>query len=445
MPGDLGRFKVSDLPNSFYYIQCEKEKMHSRLLYEGPWTVAGRILQLVPWRKGFQPTFEQLSAATIWIQLYHLPIELWNRDILETVASHFGKVLKVDDHTLSRSRTRFARVCIEIDLSAPLQQGVWINYGDNSILVLIQYEKIRVFCFRCGIIGHGEAQCLKPGNRIHTHFSMPVSVPADVPMMSETSMTIYGVGPEHCRFHNTDGIENDPVDVNFSSENDLGPWLIARRHRVSREGRGDGALPRGLRRDDAPASDTLASTVEPNRHVEGSLSPHAAHGGLTRRGRGSSSSAHHVAPHLAVDKGKAPLLNATTWETGENSSLTSHPPPPSLGTQKNPVHTSLQPLSPFENLRHLVDITPPTTVSNALRATDVTPHSSFRPLLLFLLRAVLIRLPTKLWLEKLRRPFPITMLLTLQKLRLNLKWKLMKRMIQKWRPMKILKWNLTMK
>lgn len=45
---DLGRFKVSDLPNGYYYIQCKKEEMHSRLLREGPWTVAGRILQLAP-------------------------------------------------------------------------------------------------------------------------------------------------------------------------------------------------------------------------------------------------------------------------------------------------------------------------------------------------------------------------------------------------------------
>lgn len=47
---------------------------------------------------------------------------------------------------------------------------------------------------------------------------------------------------------------------------------------------GGGFLPRGLRRDDATASDMLQPTIEPNSHVDGSFSSHAARGGFVRRG-----------------------------------------------------------------------------------------------------------------------------------------------------------------
>ena len=57
----------------------------------------------------------------MWIQIYHLPIELWSGDILEMVASQFDKVLKIDEHILDRSRAKFARICVELDLSQPLQ------------------------------------------------------------------------------------------------------------------------------------------------------------------------------------------------------------------------------------------------------------------------------------------------------------------------------------
>lgn len=95
-------------------------------------------------------------------------------------------------------------------------------------------KKIPVFCFRCGIIGHGEAQCSKPGNHTHAHSSMPSSTPIDVLVMNETSMNIDGVGLEHCSFQNTDSIEKDPVEINFLGENDLGPWLIVHRRRAFR-------------------------------------------------------------------------------------------------------------------------------------------------------------------------------------------------------------------
>lgn len=134
---DFGSLKVSNLLNGYYFIQCETEELQNRLLFDGPWTIASRILQLASWREGFQPTIEQLSTTAVWIQIFHLPIELWNVETLEAMVSFFGKVLKIDEHTQSQSRTRFARVCIEINLRLPLQQGVWVKYGDSNILALV--------------------------------------------------------------------------------------------------------------------------------------------------------------------------------------------------------------------------------------------------------------------------------------------------------------------
>ncbi|XP_039115860.1 uncharacterized protein LOC120251398 [Dioscorea cayenensis subsp. rotundata] len=119
----LGDFSVANLPNGFYFISCETQEMQNKLLWDGPWSVAGRILQLAPWSGSFQPAFEKLSLAAVWIQIYHLPIELWSGEILEQVASQFGRVLKVDDHTIDRLRAKFARICVELDLEQPLQPG----------------------------------------------------------------------------------------------------------------------------------------------------------------------------------------------------------------------------------------------------------------------------------------------------------------------------------
>lgn len=43
----LGDFSFSDLPNGFYFICCNSLEMQAKLLWDGPWTIDGRILQLL--------------------------------------------------------------------------------------------------------------------------------------------------------------------------------------------------------------------------------------------------------------------------------------------------------------------------------------------------------------------------------------------------------------
>lgn len=43
-------------------------------------------------------------------------MELWGAKILESTASHFGRVVKIDEHTIARSRSKYTRIRIELDL-----------------------------------------------------------------------------------------------------------------------------------------------------------------------------------------------------------------------------------------------------------------------------------------------------------------------------------------
>lgn len=69
----------------------------------------GLVLQLFPWQPNFQPVTAKLSNAAIWVQIHHLPIEWWEDEILEDIASKIGRVLKVDEQTSSLNRARYAR------------------------------------------------------------------------------------------------------------------------------------------------------------------------------------------------------------------------------------------------------------------------------------------------------------------------------------------------
>ncbi|XP_039144885.1 uncharacterized protein LOC120282194 [Dioscorea cayenensis subsp. rotundata] len=170
---NLGEIQISDLPNGFLLIRCPDQIVLQCLLSDGPWTINGIILQLTPWRPFFEPAFTKLTSAAVWVQLHNLPIEFWSGDTIETITSHLGNLLKIDDLTLSLTRTKYARVCIEVDLSKPLNKGFWLGDDLNRIFVIILYERLPTFCYSCGVIGHGSSNCNRSPAAGNTKVSQP--------------------------------------------------------------------------------------------------------------------------------------------------------------------------------------------------------------------------------------------------------------------------------
>lgn len=159
------------------------------------WPVVGcqTYFGTLPMVGEFQPTFEKLSTAAIWIQIYHLPMEPWGGEILEIMASQFGSVLKIDEDTFDCSRAKFARVCVDLDLEQPLQQGTWVKYGGFSVLILVLYEKLPVFCFRLGRVGHGKANYSFTGSHLLSGLHVSSFLVETKQVQDETEMQVNGI------------------------------------------------------------------------------------------------------------------------------------------------------------------------------------------------------------------------------------------------------------
>lgn len=86
------------------------------------------------------------------MKLHHLPIKYWEGEVLEIIGKQFGKLLKVDDHTEKLSRMKFARICVEIDLSRPLKRDFWIGDEGHRCILAVLYERLLVFYYKCGLV-----------------------------------------------------------------------------------------------------------------------------------------------------------------------------------------------------------------------------------------------------------------------------------------------------
>lgn len=287
---DLGSYQISDLPNGCLLIRCGTMEAMQRLLFEGPWAVNSNILQLGPWQPFFEPAFMKLSTAAIWIQLYNFPVEFWDGESLESISSLLGRLLKIDDFTSSMSRSKYAWICIEIDLAKPLKQGFWLGDDGHRVFVVVLYERIPIFCYKCGLIRHGS------NNYSHRSFDGPEhplpphcndlgvrqrqEVRGDSDIMSEGMEAWLDSRPED----SLGGYEN----FEESPKTKFGPWMLVMRRRGHGGGRGGagGSAGSGSRAVHVSLSDL--DSHPPNVSIPRSSAAWATHDGGSLRGRGGS-------------------------------------------------------------------------------------------------------------------------------------------------------------
>lgn len=91
----------------------------------------------------------------LWVRILDLPVKFFKDFTVAKIGKILGDVVKVDPLTIGQSRGKFARVCIEIDLSKPLRPVVEVQ----NIAYHVVYEGISMICFECGCFGHPKDKC----------------------------------------------------------------------------------------------------------------------------------------------------------------------------------------------------------------------------------------------------------------------------------------------
>ena len=91
----------------------------------------------------------------VWIRLLELPIEFYEPSAILKIGQAIGPVLRIDAHTASNVRGRFARLCVQVNLDKPLINSIQIG----KMAQKVQYEGLNSLCFACGHMGHRKESC----------------------------------------------------------------------------------------------------------------------------------------------------------------------------------------------------------------------------------------------------------------------------------------------
>ncbi|GAB2254148.1 hypothetical protein Droror1_Dr00021957 [Drosera rotundifolia] len=150
-----GEMVFLDLNNGFFMARFEKDEDLERVIFGGPCVIMGHYLTVRRWSPSFDPDSESIDMTLVWVRITGLPIIYYESNVLQTIATTIGKPYKVDDTTLNAARGRFARICVELDLSVSLVGAVIVD--DKRYQV--EYEGLHIICFHCGLYGHGSDAC----------------------------------------------------------------------------------------------------------------------------------------------------------------------------------------------------------------------------------------------------------------------------------------------
>ncbi|XP_057723606.1 uncharacterized protein LOC130939520 [Arachis stenosperma] len=115
----MGSIEVIDLGNDFFNVKFYSQEDLDFALTEDPWKILNHYISIHSWQPNFNPFEATIDKIAAWIRLPDLAIEYYEKNMLNKIGDVIGRTLKVDTNTADKSRGKFARLCVELDLTAP--------------------------------------------------------------------------------------------------------------------------------------------------------------------------------------------------------------------------------------------------------------------------------------------------------------------------------------
>ncbi|WJX46615.1 hypothetical protein P8452_33396 [Trifolium repens] len=145
-----GVINIIDLSNDYYLVAFSHEEDQYAALMDDPWFIYDHYLTVKEWSPKFHPASDTIKEVAVWLRISGLPIEYYDSKALHFIGNRIGKTIKVDKNTLAQERGKYARLCVQVNLTKPLLAMFTIKGRKYNI----EYEGLHMLCTTCGRFGH---------------------------------------------------------------------------------------------------------------------------------------------------------------------------------------------------------------------------------------------------------------------------------------------------
>jgi 14-3-3 protein epsilon len=126
----------------------------------GPWSFDNNTLIMERVQIGMQIENIPLFHTDFWVQVHNLPMGLMKETVGVKLANYIGSFLEYDKNNNTCFWRQHMRIRVKVDVRQPLKKDTKVKDKTGGwCTVNFKYEKLGVFCFVCGIMGHAENKC----------------------------------------------------------------------------------------------------------------------------------------------------------------------------------------------------------------------------------------------------------------------------------------------
>ncbi|MBA0628886.1 hypothetical protein Godav_023517 [Gossypium davidsonii] len=108
----------------------------------------------------YYPTMKS-TMANLWhpVKVHDVPIDFYSENLAIQLGNFIGIFQEYDGSSLGKEIMNFMRIRVQIDIRRPLKRKKQVMFKNKCSYVRFKYERLTLFCFYCGRLGHNDSFC----------------------------------------------------------------------------------------------------------------------------------------------------------------------------------------------------------------------------------------------------------------------------------------------
>ncbi|GAU22462.1 hypothetical protein TSUD_123490 [Trifolium subterraneum] len=151
---------VKEVTQGLYLFQFFHPLDVEEVMKGGPWLFDNYTLVIDRMKVGVALHDIPLYHVNFWVQIHNVPVGMMLEKVGKGLANYIGEFVEYDKNNSTSFWRQYMRVKVRVDVRRPLkiEKKIMLNGGLGGV-VKFKHERLGLFCFVCGVIGHSDNKC----------------------------------------------------------------------------------------------------------------------------------------------------------------------------------------------------------------------------------------------------------------------------------------------